>query len=371
MASVDHDRSDISLDPIPATRGLLNSWTDSGEVLGAYVFVSHHGRLVADVAIGRCSPERSSRTSDVGRLYCGVKPFVAVCLAKAVQDGMMEFGAPVREFVDVPDTGQWKSVDILSLLAHSSGLRPSHDNPYLRSFDSYVATIGRDDERPARWVGQPVYNTTDAWHLLAASVERVFRRPIDAVVEEVVAQPVGADSLCLLHPVVEDYAPLHARGPSATFREVSDAPRRELFSRVNPAHGGFSRNGDVGRFYSELLDCHAGRGVLLEARVVREMTRPHAILNEGSRQQHVWGLGFEMAVAPRYFGVGWGRRSFGHSGAVGYVTQGPPRVFLVSLADPESGLVLSLRLASIDARSGFRLASIGRSLTTDLADYLA
>lgn len=363
--------SGTSPDPIPVTRGLLSSWIDSGQLLGAYVFVSHQGRPVADVAIGECAPERAARNSDVGRLYCGVKPFVAVCLARAVQDGMVEFTTPVHELVDVPNTGRWKAVDIRGLLTHSSGLWPSHDNPYLFSFESYLEMIKRDEKRPARWAAQPIYNTTVAWHLLAAVAENLFRQPVDAVVKEVVARPIAADTLSLVHPSADNFAPLHVRAPSAAFQELADAPLGELFSRPNPAHGGFSRNSDVGRFYGDLLDCLSGDGVLLESGVAKELTRQHATLNEGSRQQHEWGLGFELAVAPRYFGVEWGTGSFGHSGAIGDVTQSPPRVFFVSLADPESGLVLSVRLASVDARSGWRLARLGRSLTTDLVDYLA
>ena len=369
MPSPDSNASPASLEAMPVTRGLLTSWIDSGQLLGAYLYLSHKRRVIADAAVGRCSPERVARSSDIGRLYCGVKPFVAACLANAVQDGRLSFDTPVRELVDVPDTEQWKAITVRSLLTHSSGLWPSHDNPYSVSFASYLTMIKHGELEPARWATQPIYNTTVAWHLLAAILESSYDRSIDGVLREVVARPIAADTLCLVHPPADGYAPLHVLGPSATFQELADAPRRTLFSRANPAHGGFSRNAEVGRFYEELLECRSGSGGLLEARIAGEMTQPHVTLNEGSRQEHRWGLGFEVSVAPRYFAVDWGKESFGHTGAIGYVAQSPPRVFFVALADPESGLALSVRLASVDARSGWRLAQLGRSLTADLADH--
>jgi CubicO group peptidase (beta-lactamase class C family) len=345
------------------TRELLASWIGSGELLGAYVFVSHHGRPVADLAVGDRSPGRPAQPSDVGRLYCGVKPFVAVCVAKAVQDGLVELTTPVHEILDVPDTGRWRSVDLRGLLSHTSGLWPAHDNPYLLPFDAFVARILRGRQR---WAAQPMYNTVDAWHLLAAVAETVVGASIDAQVRAV----VGAGTVCLTQPSAADFASLHVRAPHASFRELADAPARDLFSRPNPAHGGFARNHDVGRFYSDLLACRSGDGAMLTPGTVAELTRRHAILYEGSRQEHRWGLGVEVAVAPRYFGVEWGTGSFGHTGAIGDLGQGPPRAFAVALADPASGLVLSVRLASVDARSAWRLARIGRALTADLADYL-
>lgn len=369
--TTDLQTSSPSLEPLPATRDLLSSWIDSGQLLGAYVFVSHQERPVADVAVGRCTTERSARNTDVGRLYCGIKPFVAVCVAKAVQDGRLTFDTPIYELVDVPETKQWRAINVRSLLTHSSGLWPSHDNPYSVSFASYLAMIGRGELEPAWWASQPIYNTTVAWHLLAAIVEASFDRSIDSVLKEVVAPPIAANTLCLVHPSADDYAPIHVRGPSETFQELSDATPGALFSRANPAHGGFSRNADVGRFYEEILRCRSGDGTLLQSQTASEMTRPQVTLNEGSRQEHQWGLGFEVAVAPKYFGVDWGGMSFGHTGAVGYVGENPPRVFFVALADPESGLALSIRLASIDGRSGWRLARLGRSLTADLGDRLA
>src|SRR5215204_5341674 len=131
--------------PLPATAELAAGWVAEGQLLGAQVFVARGEDVVGHLAIGSSEPGRPAATSDVARLYCSAKPLTTICLAQAVERGLLDWDDPISRFLPVIDTPRHRSLTLRSLLTHSSGLPLSGDNCYRVEFGETVRMATADD----------------------------------------------------------------------------------------------------------------------------------------------------------------------------------------------------------------------------------
>ena len=347
---------------LPATRRLFDTWIRDGDLLGGQLSVGTGDRVVADLAAGCSEIGRPAAVTDTGRLYCTAKPLTTVCLARAVERGALGFEDPVSRFLPVRDDPRRRGLTVRSLLTHSAGFPGPRTPTYGSTFAEVVrgATLG---EIPGwEWAPQPTYDTTSAWHILAAIVHVVFGEPADDVVRREIAEPLGLAGLTLTRPQhPQRYAPLYKRvGPHA-FAPVPAVPPEDLFSRLNPAHGGVASARDLGAFQRELLRCLLGRGTLLTAATTAELVRPQVGVTMGpGLRTATWGTGLEVDLAADSMSGDWSRRTFGHRGAV------PVRTVVLTFTDPVRGVAGAIRLFSVDARSNWRVWKLSSALSEDL-----
>jgi len=340
---------------------LLRQWVETGECLGAQLFASRAGEVVADVAVGRSGPLRDCSPGDVGRLYCAVKPVTACCIARAVDAGEASFDDPASRFLPDFRGGPRRTITLRQLLSHSSGLPNLRlGDPYDREFDDLVARVGTYPLSPGDWYRKPTYNNTHAWAVLGAVVERLYGTGFPDAVTSAVAGPAGLPGLRMTEPVAARYARCY-RAHGGSFSPVPEPDSAVLFRQVNPAHGGFATAADLGRFYAELIRCLAGEGNLLSEPAAREITRDHGLVDLGLGLGEVrYGLGLFTNMRDNGTGGDWSRHSFGHLGLIGR-----HRV-VQAFADAGHQVAVAIRLFSVGAKNNWRFHRLCSALSSDL-----
>jgi CubicO group peptidase (beta-lactamase class C family) len=346
---------------VPRTMALLRTWADAGECLGAQLFVSRAGKVVADVAVGRSGPLRDASTDDVGRLYCTVKPLTACCVARAVEAGEASFDDPASRFLPAFRRGPRRAITLRQLLSHSSGLPNLRlGDPYDHEFDELVQMVCAYPLDRGDWYRKPTYNNTHAWAILAAVVERLYAMPLAAVVASVVAAPSGLPGLRMTWPDPGRYVHCY-RVSGGSFSILPEPRSAVLFRNVNPAHGGFATVRDLGMFYAELIRCATGHGDLLGEAGIREMTRTQSVVDLSLGLGEIqYGLGFFTNMRDNGTGGQWSRRSFGHVGLIGR-----HRV-VQAFADVDHQAAVAVRLFSVGAKNNWRFHRVCSALWSDL-----
>lgn len=347
---------------LPSTQRLLAGWIEDGDCLGGQVFAWRDGQVLADFALGSSQPGRAAATGDVARYYCAVKPLTACCLALAAQAGECGLDDPVSRYLRGYDAPDRASVSLRGLLEHSSGMPDAPLDPYRSGFRDVAGRMGAMALPGYAWYPKPRYNDYVSWCILAAAVERIYGTDFPTVVQRLLGAVEVAQrpDIRMSHPDPERFAGCHQLTAGA-FVPVPDAGADLLFSTVNPAHGGFGSARDLGLFYAELLRCLTGTGTMLSREGVREITRPHRVVEFGFGMGRLhFGLGFVVDPARDALGTGWSPATFGHAGFVS-------RYRVVhGFADPHRRLAVAIRLYSVGARNNWRFHKLGTALRADL-----
>jgi CubicO group peptidase (beta-lactamase class C family) len=311
---------------------------------GAQCYVSRHGEILLDVAIGESRPGRAMERDDLMLLYSAGKPLTVVAVLQLWEQGRLGLDDPVAEYVDGWGNGKERCT-IRHVLTHTGGFPNADAKLFDRDipYDEVVAHIAAS---PTRWEPgtDAAYHPSSGWKILGAIVERVDGRPVDRYLAEEVFRPLGVENMRLGIPreeqaaLGERVAPVYWRGhalpvvdPDGGLQMVPykvDEFHNEahFVAKVEPGGGMRGPARELGRFYESLL----GLGPrVLEPRTVEVMSSVHryGIKDRLFRQNIPWGLGVQVA-----FTGGTGRRAFGHGGMASSR----------ALGDPEFGLVMAV-----------------------------
>jgi CubicO group peptidase (beta-lactamase class C family) len=323
---------------------LLERRRDDGWHDGAQCYVSRHGEVLLDVAVGESRPGRAMERDDLMLLYSAGKPLTVVAVLQLWEQGRLGLDDPVGEYVD--GWGNRKErCTIRHVLTHTGGF-PNADAKLFDRDIPYDEVIAHIAASPARWEPgtDAAYHPSSGWKVLGAIVERVDGRPIDRYVAEEVFARLGVENMRLgirrdeQDSLGERIAPVHWRGhalpvvdPDGGLQMVPykvDQFHNEphFVAKVEPGGGMRGPAQELGRFYESLLGFGAP---VLDPRTVEVMSSVHryGIKDRLFRQNIPWGLGVQVA-----FTGGTGRRAFGHGGMASSR----------ALADPEFGLVMAV-----------------------------
>jgi CubicO group peptidase (beta-lactamase class C family) len=320
-------------------RRRADGWHD-----GAQCYVSRHGVVLLDVAVGESRPGRAMERDDLMLLYSAGKPLTVVAVLQLWEQGRLGLDDPVRKYVDGWGNGKERCT-IRHVLTHTGGFPNADAKLFDREipYDEVVAHIAAS---PARWEPgtDAAYHPSSGWKILGAIVERVDGRPIDRYLAEEVFARLGVENMRLgirrdeQDALGERIAPVHWRGhalpvvdPDGGLQMVPykvDQFHNEphFVAKVEPGGGMRGPARELGRFYESLLGFGAP---VLDPRTVEVMSSVHryGIKDRLFRQNIPWGLGVQVA-----FTGGTGRRAFGHGGMASSR----------ALADPEFGLVMAV-----------------------------
>lgn len=227
------------------------------------------------------------------------KTFVAVCLLRARDEGLLALTDPVERHVPGTQVGD---ATILQLLTHSSGLRAETDGPWWerspgRSWESLVPGIGRTHAP-----GQRFHYSNTGFALLGQVLEAVRGRDWFDVVRAEVLEPLGMTRTSLT-PLDDD----HARGLAV--HPHADLLHREPHTQTGamaPAGQLWSTVTDLGRYAAVLL----GRAPhVLSGETAEEMAQPVVVVVDPGEPFHAWGLGVSVHLVD-------GRLLVGHGGSM-------------------------------------------------------
>ncbi|MEX0663905.1 MAG: serine hydrolase domain-containing protein [Acidimicrobiia bacterium] len=308
----------------------------------AQVYVSHHGEVLLDDAVGEIHPGRALRTDDLMLWYSSGKPLTVVALLQLWEQGRLGLDDLVAKYLDDWANGKERCT-LRHVLTHTGGFPMQGDPTYdtdLSWDEAMAATIAT----PAVWEPGTAagYHLASGWRVLGAVVQAVDGRRIDEYLAAEVTGRLALDDSHLgiplerqrgygdrIVPVMWTGHRLPSVDDDGNFYMAPyhiERVHNEAWhiAKVEPAGGMRGPARELGRFYDSLL----GFGTpVLEPHTVEVMRAIHRwnVRDRTFGTVTPWGLGVQVD-----FSGGTTRRAFGHGGMAS------SRAF----ADPECGLVV-------------------------------
>jgi len=338
--------------PLVRTVAMLEEGIERGLHLGAQLYVSRAGQVVADTAVGEARLGVPMTRDTLTLWLSSTKPTAAVALARLWERGELGLDDPVTRFIPEFAVGGKERVTVRHLLTHTSGIRMLDVGWPREDWDAIVARIAAKKLEP-RWdPGKKAgYHLASSWFILGEIIRRIDGRPYERFIREEVFEPVGmVDSWVGMS--AERYAAYGGEEGEriAVLYETSGTePRPHRWHQedyvTHPSPGGNGRGPirELGRFYETLLAGGTTEDgtVLLRPQTVEALTARHRVGLYDHTFRHVmdWGLGFiinssiyDQPTLPYAYGPHASRRTYGHSG---YKSS-------TAFADPEHRLVVAI-----------------------------
>ena len=350
---------------LPRTIAAIERGMSNGLHIGAQLYVSRGGQVVADVALGEARLEEGRggvpmRTDTLMLWLSAGKPITAVAVAQLRERGLLDWNDRVARHIPEFAAGGKDGITIRQLLTHTAGFRAIVGDPHWEDhpWDRVIAAVCAAKLEP-RWIpGETAgYHPLTSWYILGEIVRRLDGRPFDRYVRDEIFLPTGMNDTWMGIPEERQraygdrFGQMHdTRGegePEANF--ALDKPR--VAAQCRPPSGTRGPIRELGCFYQMLLNggqpapaCDPGASRksvhILSPRSIDELTTSQrvGITDKTFRHTIDWGLGFIVQSSqygadtiPYGFGPHASVRAFGHSGSrssIGY-------------ADPEHGLVVA------------------------------
>lgn len=359
---------------LPRTTAALEEGRQQGLHLGAQLYVSLGGEVVADAAYGEDRPGVALSRDALVLWLSSSKPVTAVALARLWERGVLDLDDPIARHLPEFAQGGKEAVTLRHALTHTGGFRMLDVGWPELSWDEIVARVCAVRREP-RWPPgrRAGYHMAGSWFVLGEVIRRLAGRPFERFVREEVFEPLGMSDSWIGMPARRAEAYARSGRLATTYDTAEGEPRLlgwetpERLVRPSPAGGGRGPVRELGRFYEMLL----GRGRLGGARIlspqsVEALTARHRVgmFDHTFRVKMDWGLGFIPdsshygGEVPYAYGPHCSPRTFGHSGMRSST----------GFADPEHGLAVGLAFNSLagDAAHQARMTRVLGALYEDL-----
>ncbi len=359
---------------LPRTTKVIEGGIADGLHLGAQVYVSRDGKVLADGAIGEARAGVPMTPEHMVTWFSMTKATVAVSMAQLWERGQVDLDDTIASYVPEFGVNGKEAITIRHCLTHTAGFRggdavlSSAKDP-LDNWHEVVAGICavplEDDWVPGDAAG---YHLTCGMTMLAEVLRRVDGRFYSQYVREEVFEPLGMTDCWVGMPVetFEAYGDRigtmhHTAGDAPVALDRLDS--MGSLTRCSPGGGGRGPMRQLARLY-EMLDGNGEReGVrVLGPQTVAAITARHrvGIFDRTFGMPLDWGLGFGIDSSSH--GRHSSRRVFGHGGAQSSI----------AYCDPEHGLVVAMQTNGMPGtdKHYLRLSSISDAIYEDagLAD---
>jgi CubicO group peptidase (beta-lactamase class C family) len=294
---------------------------------GAQISIRQNGETVFDVALGTSGLPGPLTADTIFRVYCTIKPILAVAVAAQVAQGALDLDEPLADTIERP-TRLPLDVTPRTVLTHTAGLHRVMGLTMEFLTPEQRVEVVASTIPPSGWkVGRDAgYSEYAGWHLLGWLLEDISGEPLREHLRRVVLDPLSLTNTWIGMTDDEYQQVLPRLGMNHQFRDLKMYPivaerSQRLACETNPAHGGYTNARDIATFYECLLERLSGGGsdALPPAAVLSEFcstARPStydAVLG----RECPFGLGFMTSLAHHFFSTDCSRSSFGHSGNVG------------------------------------------------------
>ena len=307
----------------------------------------------------------------VFRVYCTIKPVLAVAVAKAVDGGLVDLDEPLdQRFPEI--RGVAGGVTPAHVLTHTAGLHRPMGLEMELVAPAKRRSVVEGSSRPPTWrIGaDAAYSEYVGWHVLGWLLEDVTGEPLGPYLRRTLLAPLGLDDTWIGMAPEEYRAVLPRLGVNHDLRDLQGFPLlaergERMCTEVNPAHGGYTTARDLAHFYAQLCERLSGAGAdaLPSSATLQRFcstVRPPTY-DQVLDRVCPYGLGFMTSLADHAFGEVCSASSFGHSGNVGSS---------FAFADPDHALAVAVVFNGIvDHESAFvRRPALIRALYADLAE---
>ncbi len=337
----------MTSDRLPLTHRLLEEGIAGGLHLGAQLYVSQRGGVVADLAVGDARPGEPLTREHLMLWLSSTKPLAAVAVAQLWERGLVGLDDRVARHIPEFAQGGKDGITLRHLLTHTGGFRGFELGFPEASWDEILERVCRLRIEP-RWVpGEKAgYHMSSSWFVLGELVRRLDGRPFPRYVREEILEPLGMGDCWVGMPAARfraygaRIAPLWATEPAPP--QVHAWTNEAHLTACSPGGNGCGPARELARLYEMLLGGGSldGRRIVspqtVEALTARQRT---GMLDHTFRKVMDWGLGMIPNPAiygdpdvPYAYGRHASRRACGHSG---YRSS-------TAFADPEHGLAVAL-----------------------------
>ncbi|MBS1807789.1 MAG: beta-lactamase family protein [Acidobacteria bacterium] len=324
---------------LPRTVALLEKLQQGKVQIGSQLYLSRHGKPLADFALGLSRADVPMTTDSMMIWFSSTKAITAVAVAQQWERGKFDLDDPVAKYIPEFGNRGKEAITIRHVLTHRGGFRLADggNQSLARSMADNLKTIYQA-ELEAGWVpGQKAgYHPTSGWFILGELVQRTSGKKFSAYVRDEIFLPLGMNDCWVGMPVERFRAYgnrigwMHAT-PRGVEPRPTPMPNGEAFNTdCSPGAGGRGPMRELARFYEMLLN----RGTLNGKRILSPQTveaitarQRTAMLDQTFNIVIDWGLGF--IIDAFLYGNHCSPRAFGHAGAQSSV----------GFCDPEHGLV--------------------------------
>jgi CubicO group peptidase (beta-lactamase class C family) len=373
--------------PLPRTIAAIEHGIEQRLHIGAQLYVSRGGQVVADVALGEARRGVPMRTDTLMLWLSAGKPVTAMAVAQLRERGLLDWNDRVARHIPEFAAEGKDSITIRDVLTHTGGFRAVVGDPHWEDqpWERVIAAVCAAKLEP-RWIpGETAgYHPLTSWYVLGEIVRRLDGRPFDRYARDEIFLPAGMSD-CWMGIAEERqraygdrFGLMHdTRGEGESEPNFAlDTPR--VAAQCRPPSGTRGPIRELGCFYEMLLNggqpaarCHPGasrRSVhIVSSKSVEELTSPQrvGVYDKTFRHTIDWGLGFIVQsnhygvdTIPYGFGPHASQRTFGHSGSrssIGY-------------ADPQHGLVVACLFngAPDEAKHDARMREVNRLIYEEL-----
>ena len=320
--------------------------------MGAALAIRHRGMPVVDVWAGEAD-ERSTRPwqeDTLSVIFSCTKGLVSILAARLVQEGRLDYLAPVAEYWPEFAAAGKESVLVRDLLAHRSGVSAPRQPLTTAQITDWHAVVEQLAAQRPLWepgAGYAYHALTHGW-LVGEVVRRIVGHSVGQYFAELIAAPLRADAWIGLPDTEQSRVAHLSVGPTlALLTQQQNAARRpgtvdwseramslgeafppelvgddagfnrpELRAAEIPGAGGVATARALAAIWSAtVVETDGVR--LLDPPIVDAATR---VQTEGPPVWDIpgpwprWGMGFQLDSEPRRYVTS---RGFGHDGAGG------------------------------------------------------
>ena len=332
---------------LPRTVQVLTRQMNAALHIGAQLYVSLRGDVVADLAIGQSRPGVEMTPDSLILWMSATKPTAALAIAQLWEKNLLTPDDPVA--LHIPEFAQHDKgqITLRHVLTHTAPVRWVETGWPDVAWDTIISKIcamrPERDWPPGRKAG---YSALTSWFLLGEIVRRLDGRPFAQYVRQEIFQPLDMnDSWIAMPPEV-----FHAYGNRLAIMHKTDTgtpvdaglDTQAATTHARPASSGHGPVRELGRLYETLLAGGSlnGRPILSPQSVEAFVARHRAGMYDLTFRHVIdWGLGFLLnsnQYGPDTLPYGYGPyasyRTYGHNG----------HQSATAFADPEHRLVVAL-----------------------------
>jgi CubicO group peptidase (beta-lactamase class C family) len=342
---------------------VLEQGIADGTQIGAQLYVSRDGKVVADCALGEARADVPMTTDTLMNWFSMTKAVTALAVAQQWEAGAIDVDVPAARYVPEFGANGKDEITLRHLLTHTAGI-PNADG----MLQGEAWRESRIDNLARIYAARPEYpaGTRAGYHaaagmtVLGEVVARVTGVPYERYVRECIFEPLGAPD-CWVGMREEQYA---AYGDRIGFMHATSDDGPQPVPRINsarsaatpmPGAGGRGPMNQLGRVFEALV---SGGAPLVSPVTLAAISARHRteMLDETFGIVIDWGLGF--AVDTSAMGRHCSRRAFGHGG----------HLSSVAFCDPEHGVVVAVVCNGMPTRERHhrRLDAISNAVYVDL-----
>jgi CubicO group peptidase (beta-lactamase class C family) len=332
---------------LPRTVDVLTSQMNAGLHIGAQLYVSLRGQIVADVGIGQSRPGVAMTPETVILWMSATKPTAALAIAQLWERDLLSLDDPVARHIPEFARHGKETITLRHVLTHTAPIRRVETGWPDVAWDTIITKVcamrPERDWIPGRKAG---YSALTSWFLLGEIVRRLDGRPFADYVRREVFEPLQMNDSWIAMPpdVYHRYGDRLAVMQKTETGTPVDAglDTEPAATRARPAGSGHGPVRELGRIYEMLLagGSLSGRRIVSPQTVEALVARHRAGMYDMTFRHVIdWGLGFLLnsnQYGPDTLPYGYGPhasyRTFGHNG----------HQSATAFADPEHHLVVAL-----------------------------